>query len=49
MWPTDCFPLQGAAVLRMLSEFITETVFSKGLHVSTADNLRPRVVKLSRN
>lgn len=31
------FLLQGAAVLRMLSEFITESVFSKGLHVSAAD------------
>lgn len=30
-----CF-CQGAAVLRMLSDFITEEVFSAGLRVSTA-------------
>lgn len=29
-----CFALQGAAVLRMLSEFLTEHVFAKGLSVS---------------
>lgn len=24
---------QGAAILRMLSEFLTESIFAKGLHV----------------
>lgn len=31
-----CERCQGAAVLRMLSDFITEKVFSTGLRVSTA-------------
>lgn len=35
------FLLQGAAVLRMLSEFITETIFSQGLHVSTRQPIKP--------
>ena len=30
------FSWQGAAVIRMLSGFISERVFSKGLHVSVA-------------